>query len=82
MVEEMYEYPYSIFKKYFPNGTEEEFDKSFVSFDVSEEDFHSLTDDSIGEFVCLETVIFDLSQIQSTFDKESIKKLQNKFREI
>lgn len=43
MVEEMYEYPYSIFKKYFPNGTEEEFDKSFVSFDVSEEDFHLLT---------------------------------------
>lgn len=80
MIEEIYKYPYSVFKKYFPNGTEKEFDDAFVSFDVSEKEFHQLTDDTKGDYVCLDTVIFDLTKIKSQFDYLYIKSLKNKFK--
>lgn len=81
MIESYYQYPWKIYKKYFPNGNEKEFNEAFVSFDVSEEEFHQLTDNAIGSFVCWETVIFDLNKIKTSINK-NIKCLPNKFREI
>lgn len=69
MVEDVYEYPYSIYQKYFPDGNEDEFNEAFVSFDVSEEEFHILTDNTIGKFVCWETVVFDLNKIKTPINK-------------
>ena len=81
MIEKIYKYPYSIYQKYFPNGNEEEFEKAFVSFDVSEEEFNYFQDDlnHNHKLVCLETVIFDLYYIMSEFDISKFP--SNKFRE-
>ena len=79
MIEKYYEYPWNIYLKYFPNGNENEFDKAFVSFDVSKKEFKELTNNSKGNFICLETVIFDLDKIKTPINK-SIKNLKNTFR--
>lgn len=80
MIETCYEIPWKVYNKYFPNGSEEEFDKAFVSFDVSEDEFKYFQDNVSHnhKLVCLETVVFDLYYIFSEFDIEGIP---NKFRE-
>lgn len=66
-------------KNIFPNGNEEEFNKAFVTFDVSKEEFEQIKNDNNGNFVCLETVVFDLNLIKSHFN---IKNISNKFRKV
>lgn len=96
LVKTIYQYPYSIYKKYFPQGNIEEFDKAFITFDISEKDFRELleineesTQDYIKRtkrWVCWETVMFDLSQIKTPLVKEygtiENNNIINQFRKI
>lgn len=76
-MDSLYEYPYSIYQKYFPNGNEEEFDEAFVTFDVSEEEFNDLTQGN-ERYICLETVVFDKSFIKTPINNNL--EIKNTFR--
>lgn len=76
-VENAYKYPYRIYKNFFPNGNLDEFNKSFVTFDVSKEEFLELTRGD-KKYICLETVVFDTSFIKSSMNKKL--KNKNQFR--
>lgn len=57
-----YEKSWSIYKKYFPEGNEGEFDKSFVTFDATMEDVDKMNNTN---YLLLEGVVFDISKINS-----------------
>lgn len=61
-----YEKPWNIYKKFFPNGNEEEFNKAFVTFDITIEEFNKIIEKNPHYFF-LESVIFDLSKIYSKY---------------
>lgn len=59
-----YEKPWNVYKKYFSEGNESEFDKSFVTFDVSIEDVDKMNNTN---YLLLEGVVFDISKINSRY---------------
>ena len=80
MIETCYKIPWEVYNKNFPNGNEEEFNKSFITFDISEDEFKYFQKIVSNNYklVCLETVVFNLHYILSEFDINNLP--NNKFR--
>lgn len=85
MIDTIYIFPWNVYKKYFPNGNEEEFDKAFVSFDLSQTEFEELIGEypNNGRFVCYEGVMFDRKFIKTPMvdNRLKTKKIKNTFRQ-
>ena len=59
-----YEKPWNVYKKYFSEGNEGEFDKSFVTFDVTMDDVDKMNNTN---YLLFEGVVFDISKINSRY---------------